>query len=714
MNVIVLVSDGIDTAIQSFTISVENVNDTPQIKFTTAALTCFEDTGIFFFNTDFTDYTDSDVNDTFGNLTISVLDTDLIKVAVVKTANQCNFVFTTIADVFGTDTITIKVSDSVGALTTKNIVLTILPVNDTPVFTSTPILTATQGILYSYQLAATDIENDVIGYQLSVISCPAGMTMTDTGLIQWIPNAAQIGNYNVSVSAGDGKDTAIRSFVIIVANVNDAPKILFTTNSITCFEDTGIFFFNTDSTDYTDSDVSDTFGNLTISVLDTDLIKVAVVKTANQCTFVFTTISNVFGSDTVTIKLTDTAGAFDLKSFVVTILSVNDSPVITSVAQTIAYSRLPYSYTITAVDPDDSILTFASNLPLPVGVVISDTSNTSVKIIFTPYSTDTITISFSVNDAAGAFATQITTITVLDGPRHIQMLKVALNTDSTVSINWLPPLFNRVKQYILTIKENDSNVIFASTFDSNILTVVIPETYFIANKEYSVIVIAVDLNNNIPTDNPPKETLLYQPANQITVKPHAEILYNFADRKVLISNFNKQNFLLSAKFKGDMAQIDYIECEYRRNGDTQWLDMSIERKTNNRVDPSGIKADNMTVAWNLLQNNIVDGVYNVRFVTVYKTGVIDTSASYANITFTSIFEEAEIAAKIDALANTAYIMIKTAVGAETISQYLPQVKTINGVEIQKNVSIIIPDDVISSNLRNSIYGINGMLQTVNF
>jgi len=82
-----------------------------------------------------------------------------------------------------------------------------------PVITSTPVTSATIGVLYSYDVEATGYPNP--NFSLSVY--PAGMTIDEnTGLIQWTPSLA--GDADVTVVASNGSlPDANQSFTITVA-----------------------------------------------------------------------------------------------------------------------------------------------------------------------------------------------------------------------------------------------------------------------------------------------------------------------------------------------------------------------------------------------------------------------------------------------------------------------------------------------------------------
>jgi len=95
-----------------------------------------------------------------------------------------------------------------------------------PAITSTPTLTATQGLSYAYKVTVSDPDGGPITFTLD--QAPAGMTINTTSdyiaWIGWRPTNAQVGTQAVTVRATDptGLSTT-QSFNIAVANVNDAP-----------------------------------------------------------------------------------------------------------------------------------------------------------------------------------------------------------------------------------------------------------------------------------------------------------------------------------------------------------------------------------------------------------------------------------------------------------------------------------------------------------
>ncbi len=101
------------------------------------------------------------------------------------------------------------------------------PVNHAPQITSNPPLTATIGNLYSYDVDATDSDNDALIYSLSLFS--TGMSInTQTGIISWTPTAGQTGSQSVNVKVSDdkgGSDSQSFSISVAAADQTTVPNL---------------------------------------------------------------------------------------------------------------------------------------------------------------------------------------------------------------------------------------------------------------------------------------------------------------------------------------------------------------------------------------------------------------------------------------------------------------------------------------------------------
>ncbi len=78
--------------------------------------------------------------------------------------------------------------------------ITVNPINDAPVITTSSLPKATVGNPYSQKIEANDIEGDSLTF--SLIDSPVGMSIgSSNGVISWTPSAA--GNYNIKIKVTD-------------------------------------------------------------------------------------------------------------------------------------------------------------------------------------------------------------------------------------------------------------------------------------------------------------------------------------------------------------------------------------------------------------------------------------------------------------------------------------------------------------------------------
>jgi len=85
--------------------------------------------------------------------------------------------------------------------------------NISPIIESDPVTTAKEGAVYTYDVEATDPNEDTLTYSLTV--SPTGMTINSTnGVITWTPTTA--GSFDVTVEVSDGSKSTTQSFTITV------------------------------------------------------------------------------------------------------------------------------------------------------------------------------------------------------------------------------------------------------------------------------------------------------------------------------------------------------------------------------------------------------------------------------------------------------------------------------------------------------------------
>lgn len=135
-----------------------------------------------------------------------------------------NVQWTPAASQLGANSVLLLVVDSVGNVATQRFTLVALAVNHPPTIASNPVITATAGESYHYDVRAGDPDADPIHYALP--TAPAGMSIDPLGRITWSPQISDIGSRQVQVTATDDRGaTASQSYTVIVSADTEAPQV---------------------------------------------------------------------------------------------------------------------------------------------------------------------------------------------------------------------------------------------------------------------------------------------------------------------------------------------------------------------------------------------------------------------------------------------------------------------------------------------------------
>jgi hypothetical protein len=115
--------------------------------------------------------------------------------------------------------------------------LTVLAVNDPPLFTVVPESTVNEHATYSQLLTATDPEQAALTFNLTI--SPGGMAVSASGRISWTPASTQLGLAAVTVLVSDpaGARDTLR-FTVTVRNINDPPAFSRRADTITIAQGT--------------------------------------------------------------------------------------------------------------------------------------------------------------------------------------------------------------------------------------------------------------------------------------------------------------------------------------------------------------------------------------------------------------------------------------------------------------------------------------------
>ena len=103
--------------------------------------------------------------------------------------------------------------------------------NHAPVIKSNPLLIATPGSTYSYDVIASDVDGDRLSYILNQASRDLGMTLDTLGRLRWTPNAGNVGSHTVVITVNDGNGkTGQQQYKLSVAADDVAPKVRLIAN----------------------------------------------------------------------------------------------------------------------------------------------------------------------------------------------------------------------------------------------------------------------------------------------------------------------------------------------------------------------------------------------------------------------------------------------------------------------------------------------------
>ena len=253
----------------------------------------------------------------------------------------------------GIHPIVIQVSDGVGGIATQSYNVTVVAGNIA--FTHLPNNpSAPHDKLYQFQLEALHPSATPPALVFSLTSGPAGLGVSNSGLLQWTPIATQIGTHSVSVNVTDNIDQQISATfnIDVIENNNLAPVI----NSTPALQAQVQRFYN-----YTINATDPEGSNLTYSLPQAP----ASMNINTNTGFISwePTMAEI-GVHAITIRVTDSGDEFSEQSYNLTVKSANQPPVVNSIPATNAAVGILYQFVIGATDPDgDSLVYTAINVP---------------------------------------------------------------------------------------------------------------------------------------------------------------------------------------------------------------------------------------------------------------------------------------------------------------------------------------------------------------
>ncbi len=219
------------TTTQTFTLSIDSVNDTPTIDTSFSTITLLEDAATTNYDLNVSDIDGDDLN-----VTVTSSNENLVRVTpnwthllnsngLVNQANYTNLDFniTTVPNANGIATITLTVKDTSGATTTNSFNVNVTAVNDAPTLAS-----LSNVIVYknSGDKNITVVANDVDGDNLICNVIPVNTQLFSSfdcldGIVELRIAPNTVGDTDINVTVTDGTLTASRIFNFYILPLED-------------------------------------------------------------------------------------------------------------------------------------------------------------------------------------------------------------------------------------------------------------------------------------------------------------------------------------------------------------------------------------------------------------------------------------------------------------------------------------------------------------
>ena len=358
------------------------VDGPPTIALSTNAITLAEDFGNFVIGTTVTDQGVS------GSLPFSVQTNSTGIVNLSTTINSIHF--SGALNFNGTVTLTVQATDSIAQTASTLVVVTVQAVNDTPTVTvSTNNISILGGFFpITIDTTATDIEQGALPFTVLASTQGVVSIRTNSNAIVLSPIVGGSGRTTLTVSANDdGSKTSIQTIAVnVIVIPSTTPVLSVSTNLISLQEDFGSVVIGTTATDVES-------GTLVVTVSSTTHLVNMVISTHS---IALSSVANLFGTTTLTVRARDVGGVFVSTELVVIVASVNDTPTLSVSSNTVNLRSTSLLLDVTASDVEDGVLSFGTSTGQGfVNIAITTTRltltrlNQSGQVLLTLTSTDT-------------------------------------------------------------------------------------------------------------------------------------------------------------------------------------------------------------------------------------------------------------------------------------------------------------------------------------
>lgn len=395
----VSVSDGVSTVQDTFTLTVNAVNDAPTIT-GLQGQTINEDA-----STGPLPFTVGDVDSALGNLTVTASSSNQLLVPngnliLTGIGSVRSIAVSPAANQFGSATITVTVSDGLASVNTS-FLLTVSPVNDSPTISDVSDQSTTEDFaMAAIPVTLSDVETSATSLLLTATSSNPALVLNSsilvtgsgaTRMVSITPVANQFGTATITLTVSDGTATASDTFVLTVSPVNDAPTISGL-NNLTIQEDavtSSLFVFV--------NDVESPAESLTLTGTSSNPALVPNANlvfsgTGSERSFVITPLANQSGATTITLTVSD-GDKTTTTMFLLTVTEISDAPTISQIpGQTIDEDHPTAALSFTIGDGEtpanNLVVTATSSNPalIPVGNIVFGGTGANRTVTVTPVS----------------------------------------------------------------------------------------------------------------------------------------------------------------------------------------------------------------------------------------------------------------------------------------------------------------------------------------
>ena len=332
-------------------------------------------------------------------------------------------------DDVGVYEIKIIVEDSFSASDIQQFTLEVINVNDPPLFESTPLLSVQEGVLYQYDILATDPDEED---QLTIeaIQLPVWLTLTDqqdgTALLSGTPQNQDTGFHEVSLRVTDGAGaTDEQTFQIEVINANDPPRFTSTPVTEATQGQTYTYLITTEDVDQ---------GDVIQIVAAVNLPDWLTLRDNGDGTAVLSGIPDQqdIGSVSIELIVRDLAGASDEQNFTLRIILSNQPPYFTSLPIETAIVNQNYTYQVTGSDDNPADILSISAQQIPFWLELIPGGNGQASLVGLPPPEEAgneFIVILRLEDQAGEFVEQEFIITVIENEQFVFQTAITPNGD---------------------------------------------------------------------------------------------------------------------------------------------------------------------------------------------------------------------------------------------------------------------------------------------